>query len=62
MTDPVPALKAKVDQARDTALGPHLDTPIFDQMAREYDLKYSTNSYFDSDLSKKLERMGKRNR
>lgn len=56
------AIKAQVDQIRAKALGPHLDTPIYDQLAREYDEKYRTTTYFDSALAKKLERMGKYSR
>lgn len=53
-------IKAKVDKVRQNALGPHLDTPIYDQLAREYDEKFNTTSYFDTALAKKLEQLGKR--
>jgi len=55
-------IKDKVDQVRANALGPHLDTPIYDQLAREYDEKFNTTSYFDTALAKKLEQIGKRYR
>jgi hypothetical protein len=50
----VAQIKQEVDKIRDQALGPHLDTPIYDQLAREYDKKYNTMSYFETDLAKKL--------
>jgi hypothetical protein len=58
----VEELKAKVHKIRPNALGPHLDTPIYDQLAREYDKKYNETSYFETALAKKLQRMGLRNR
>lgn len=57
--DPLVAeIKAKVHAVRENALGPHLDTPIYDQLAREYDKKYNTMDYFDTALAEKLIRMG----
>lgn len=54
-TNPVVAqIKAQVEEIRQNALGPHLDTPIYDQLAREYDKKYNTMNYFETDLGKKL--------
>jgi hypothetical protein len=55
-------IKLKVDQTLGKALGPHLDTPIYDQLAREYDKKYNTLNYFDTELAQKLERIGRHNR
>ncbi len=54
-------LKAEVAQIRAKALGPHLDTPIYDQLAREYDKRYNNMNFFDSELSKRLQQMGQRN-
>jgi hypothetical protein len=60
-TDPeLTELKAKVDQTRANALGPHLDTPIYDQLAREYDKKYGNLDYFDSALAQRLKLLGTR--
>lgn len=57
--DPLVAeIKAKVHEVRANALGPHLDTPIYDQLAREYDKKYNTMDYFETALAQKLKRMG----
>ena len=54
----VEEIKAKVHAVRANALGPHLDTPIYDQLAREYDKKYNTMDYFETALAQKLKRMG----
>jgi hypothetical protein len=59
--EPVQALKAKVDKVRANALGPHLDTPIYDQLAREYDKKYGNLDYFDTALAQRLKLIGSRN-
>lgn len=65
-TDPaqpvLDAIKAQVSQIRANALGPHLDTPIYDQLAREYDKKYNNANFFDSALAKRLEQVGRHNR
>lgn len=55
-------IKAKVDQTIGNALGPHMDTPIYDQLVREYDKAYNTYNYFDTALAEKLQRIGQRNR
>jgi hypothetical protein len=47
-------LRSEIAEVIGKALGPHLDTPIYDQLAREYDERYGTNSYFDSALYEKL--------
>jgi len=60
-TDPLVAeIRAKVHEVRANALGPHLDTPIYDQLAREYDKRYNTMNYFETALAQKLKRMGQR--
>lgn len=50
----VEAIKAQVEQIRQNALGPHLDTPIYDQLAREYDAKYGNLDYFESPLGQRI--------
>lgn len=61
-TDPVvQTIKAEVHKIRANALGPHLDTPIYDQLAREYDKKYNTVDYFETALAQKLKLIGRRN-
>ncbi len=61
--DPVvQTIKAEVHKIRANALGPHLDTPIYDQLAREYDKKYNNANFFDSALAKRLEQIGRHNR
>lgn len=57
----VATLKAEIHKIRANALGPHLDTPIYDQLAREYDKKYNTMDYFETALAQKLKRMGQHN-
>lgn len=47
-------LRREIDVVLGKALGPHIDTPIYDQLAREYDERYGTNTYFDSALHEKL--------
>lgn len=56
----VEEIKAKVHAVRANALGPHLDTPIYDQLAREYDKRYNTMDYFETALAQKLKMMGQR--
>lgn len=63
-TDPaqpvLDAIKAQIEDIRSKALGPHLDTPIYDQLAREYDKKYGNLDYFDSALAQRLKLLGTR--
>jgi hypothetical protein len=54
------SLRQEVAKVAKKALGPHLDTPIYDQLTREYDEKYNTTSYFDSALHDKLNRWSRR--
>lgn len=51
-------IKEKVREVTGKALGPHLDTPIYDQLAREYDKKYNAFDYFESAVAKKLHLLG----
>lgn len=51
-------IKAKVDHTVAKALGPHMDTPIYDQLVREYGKQYRTYNYFDTALAEKLQRIG----
>lgn len=57
----VETLKHEIRKIRANALGPHLDTPIYDQLAREYDKRYNTMNYFETALAQKLKRMGQHN-
>jgi hypothetical protein len=55
----VATIRHEIDKIRSQALGPHLDTPIYDTLAREYDAKYSNMQYFETDLGKRLTNMHK---
>jgi len=59
--NPVETIKAEVHKIRANALGPHLDTPIYDALAREYDKKFNTMDYFETALAQKLKIMGRHN-